>query len=1836
MDNLFPYNYIQIGEKIWYKNPLDSPTDMPYLLSKIKYKNDLNQICDLLNGESVSYSNTLPYFNDLNINIDDLLSLDNINDMDILNNSLNRFNSKIYFTNLGDILLFFNPYINKEQIYNNKILFLYNKKNLSALDDIDIQPHLYKNIFNIIKKLKEGKNNKQTVLIQGEACTGKSDIINQSIKYILNYLHNTNFDEKNNDNKDYIQINNEDHYYYNNYNYQKFREISNDKFSKKIIASNIILDAFGNAKTINNINSTRFIKYIKLKFDKNLARILGGEIYDKHRVSNLEPNKGNNFNIFYYLIKCGNSDFLRKLFLFSDSISNYNYLRSSITSIDNSTYTKSDIKLLKEAFITLGFNNGEMFTIFKIISSIILLGNVKIKSDNKSKILLYQNESFLNICNLLNINPNEFISSLINQEETTEENKYNNINQKNSTFFYDNGNNEIENNKNNFANELYNQLFLWLINKINNNLNDISYENEDEKSISFFDFGGYENNYSYKYNDIIYLNSLEQLFINYINELLFYFYLKDYYLTNLKFLEKEGINSIADKVKNEYNNKKDILNSINYLLNDLKTMQNDEEIKVFISNLEKDTQGDLNSKKKYKKVKQCKIFETNSNPNYFLIHHTHEDVYYNLNGFMNKNTKNYIPWNLLDCLLKSINPIIRNIYKNNRINFIKDQKYNDKTLSYNYENIMNNGFMTFTEEYKLFIKEIKKEIKQSQRDYIICFKTNQNQKPLVFTPNYVFNQIKYYKILFSVKQFEKNILPIIIDFMDFYQNFKFSQDIEDITEFEDMIKYDVDTNSANSTDIFKKECSHIINDLITSYNKFNNKNIILNEYFILFGKKKILMKEKIYNILVKEKNRRIEIKTKAIKNIILGLNLIFNKEYFKESKNKKIFNSISNIKQMIKSYYNKNKIQKYSDLIYFLQNSLRILIARNRIEKIKTKKIFLTMRLKIYLERIKKNNIKNILNLSSKKSNKNSNNNFNDYSQNESSRLNNNKDNGLKINNSNSYNKLENRDNSFKNNLNNNSWLNNNYSKREINNNKENSKNNLYINDGENQINDNRITIINNEKNINEPEKLKNQNQNEILIDNNTNKLKVIKKEKRLSVMNQNFLNNIDVGKYKKKESINLMKKEKKSLNLDQIKSKYCLKILQENYLFNKIEKQKKSIKIIYNNSYSKIFSKYYISMKKNIKIIQNYIVKYLETQRILNEALYKYMDYYIKKANEIDKKINSILFPYRKKNLSKKEIKREKNTKDSLENNKMENLSIKNRENYKYSSTFEKYQKYKQINKLYEYSEGKKINLDKNEEIENSQQEGNVNLQSSDIYNNNFKDMNNSLNDEEEKEECNIIYKIIKEIPNLSVENLENNPEKENLYNNKLYFLSKIIDIDILTEIAEEEDKEYQILWAQEYKKIYEFNLINRTPIQQIYLSDRHTLLINNIGNIFLFGFNEKRQCGFFPNNYLNEENKSENLNFIYSDVSLSLYKYFHNLYGNIQKAILGDEYTILLNNQGKLFSFGKYLNINSLNNQNNFDNCLSFLNGNNMQNIKIINGNGNLNIYLKNNNDIFIDLAPYNILNPNNNPKNSFNLLNKPFKIFLDKKIKISTISCGHNFYILLSTEGKLYSGGSNSHGELCSSIDNLNYNLNPTEIYEISKLNEKIIQVSCGFKHVIILSSNNNVYGWGNNSYGQIFSKDICRKSRIIKFNNDEKNIIIQISAGFRSSFIMNDNNEIYFFGVLNRNKKNMTGVAQRIFIEEKNNEFANKCQFVPIKINNRWNKLFSLFYITFADIRNYYNKREYMNEKNENETIKKILSIVSSRWLNDSIKLTYIPEISQYFNENYMEKPHKVKK
>lgn len=687
------------------------------------------------------------------------------------------------------------------------------------------------------------------------------------------------------------------------------------------------------------------------------------------------------------------------------------------------------------------------------------------------------------------------------------------------------------------------------------------------------------------------------------------------------------------------------------------------------------------------------------------------------------------------------------------------------------------------------------------------------------------------------------------------------------------------------------------------------------------------------------------------------------------------------------------------------------------------------------------------------------------------------------------------------------------------------------------------------------------------------------------------------------------------------------------------------------------------------MRIIQKYIKLYLKRKDILNNAISKKMSNISNSINETDNKINKILFPYRKANmnmnLSMNLNKESNNIINNDKNNSSNNKSKNVKDNKSLLSTFEKYKNYKKRKQLYNYNSSKSnLSMYSNDKNKNNKI-GNMKSMSTKINDKKNSNLNqlkeeekdmNYFSNSEKKDDYNEAPKLIKNIPNLSyynkykdtlltsIVNNQANDYEQKYYDNKLYFLSKIIDIDLLNDISYNEEID-ETFWVKEYKKIYEYSLINKAPIQQIYLSDTHTLLINNKGNLFFFGFNDKGQCGQnIENNISTEnENKNKNLNYNYftSDMALTFYNYYGNIYGNVKEAILGDGYTLILNDKGKTYTFGDYFQFNIQNNSANNVISNSIINNNkNLINIKSINGKGNINIYLTKNNDLYFNLTSnkkflINNSSANNNNNTNFYSQNIPIQIFIDKRIKIASISCGYNFYILLSKQGKVYGGGSNDHGELCSK-DNINPRFTPEEIFEVSRLKEKVIQVSCGFKHAIILTSNNNVYGWGNNSFSQLFSGQVCRKSEIVKLNNESKKKIIQICAGFRSSFILNDINEIYYFGVLNRNKKNLTGEPEQVFIEEKNNEYGNKNDFIPVKINSRWNKQISLLNVTFADIRNFSFKAEYSKNKIGNEKLKDILTVLSSKWLADSIKVPYIQEISQYFNNNYMDKPDKTSK
>jgi len=127
----------------------------------------------------------------------------------------------------------------------------------------------------------------------------------------------------------------------------------------------------------------------------------------------------------------------------------------------------------------------------------------------------------------------------------------------------------------------------------------------------------------------------------------------------------------------------------------------------------------------------------------------------------------------------------------------------------------------------------------------------------------------------------------------------------------------------------------------------------------------------------------------------------------------------------------------------------------------------------------------------------------------------------------------------------------------------------------------------------------------------------------------------------------------------------------------------------------------------------------------------------------------------------------------------------------------------------------------------------------------------------------------------------------------------------------------------------------------------------------------------------------------------------------------------------------------------------------------VKEIKTNEEINFVLTNTNDMYFW----------NYEKNS--MITRPIKLYLEKKIVVSSISCGKNFCILLTKQGTLYSfGKKNKFGEL--GTGDFIPRESPEIIYLLAEAGEKIVQVECGYKHVVARNGIGKVFAWGNVKY------------------------------------------------------------------------------------------------------------------------------------------------------------------
>ena len=866
-----------------------------------------------------NFIETLPIINGETINVDDMVSTKDINEVDLLYNLKNRLSEEKTFTNVGPTLIIVNPFKDIKNIYcHEKIEYYIQKQELESpeLREKNTEPHLYDLVLLAIREILKPNPKNQSLIISGESGAGKTVATKNSMECITYYFSKFN---KNLNNK--LDINNK----------------NDTPLEKKILDCNPILEGFGNAKTLRNDNSSRFGKYVKIKFNNNTNIIEGAEMYtyllEKSRITELN-SKERNFHIFYYLLKGADDSFLKELYLQRD-IKYYDYLwhdknGTQITDVpsinDNECY-----KEVIDCFKSTNFSEEEIKQIFKVIAAVLLIGNLKFKIENN--LCVFENEDiYNNICDLLSIDKNELLDA-ISRKFLPSEQKYSGAYEESKIKTYFDG----------LAKELYNKCFLWIVQKLNKTLD--TKLDENLKYIGLLDIFGFE---CFEKEQ----NSLEQLCINYTNEQLQQLYIKDIFESDKLDFKKEGLEDKLYLLDATYKDNKDVIRLIKLFFMKISDITMEDK-KIY--DLVKGFDNLIKNDKAFQKVKENKFAVDKFVTPFFSVQHTAKTVEYYSNNFIDKN-KDETKINVLKAILNSKNKIFNYIFT---VTLNEEEFQKEKNRLTDDKKWVNKDEKFLGLKFCKEMKQLKKELKLCNHHYIRCLKSNELKKALHFQPNFVFNQIQYLGILATI-QVRKNGYPMRRTFEDFceYNKLIINKSIKDI----------------KTTEEYKNLTSEIlnilINDMINSDNNIIQENKLEEQY--LLGKTKLFMKQNFSHKLelqkVKLQQKKVDAKN-IIQLAIIKLkktqkwkkcweNITDIQNYFRMNKNRILYQNKKDKIKIIQSMYltskAKNKINNINQNIFNIQNSLRIIIAKKHLDKNKNLLSCLTINIKIYLTKMKK------------------------------------------------------------------------------------------------------------------------------------------------------------------------------------------------------------------------------------------------------------------------------------------------------------------------------------------------------------------------------------------------------------------------------------------------------------------------------------------------------------------------------------------------------------------------------------------------------------------------------------------------------------------------------------------------------------------------------------------------------------------------------------------------------------------------------------------------------------------------------------------------------------------
>ncbi|XP_027451585.1 unconventional myosin-Ia isoform X1 [Zalophus californianus] len=612
------------------------------------------------------------------VGVEDLVLLEPLEEESLLKTLQLRYEKKEIYTYIGNVLISVNPY-QQLPIYGPEFIAKYRDYTF-----YELKSHIYA-LANMAYQSLRDRDRDQCILITGESGAGKTEASKLVMSYVAAVCG-------------------------------KGEQVNSVK--EQLLQSNPVLEAFGNAKTIRNNNSSRFGKYMDIEFDfkgSPLGGVITNYLLEKSRVVK-QLGGERNFHIFYQLLAGADAHLLKALKLERDT-SGYAFLNQKVSRVDGMD-DASNFKAVQSAMTVIGFSEEEIQQVLEVTALVLKLGNVELadefQANGTSASGIRDGRGIQEIGEMIGLNSEELEKALCSRTmKTAKENVVTALNVIQAQYARDA-----------LAKNIYSRLFNWIVNRINESIKVGT--GEKKKVMGVLDIYGFE---------ILEDNSFEQFVINYCNEKLQQVFIEMTLKEEQEEYEREGI----PWTKVDYFDNGIICNLIEHNQQGILAMLDEECLRpgvvsdtTFLAKLNQLFSKHNHYESKVTQNAQHQYDHTMGLSSFRICHYAGK-VTYNVNSFIDKNN-DLLFWDLSQAMWKARHPLLRSLFPEG------DPKQASLKRP-----------PTAGAQFKSSVAILMKNLYSKNPNYIRCIKPNEHQQQGQFSSELVAVQTRYLGLLENVR-----------------------------------------------------------------------------------------------------------------------------------------------------------------------------------------------------------------------------------------------------------------------------------------------------------------------------------------------------------------------------------------------------------------------------------------------------------------------------------------------------------------------------------------------------------------------------------------------------------------------------------------------------------------------------------------------------------------------------------------------------------------------------------------------------------------------------------------------------------------------------------------------------------------------------------------------------------------------------------------------------------------------------------------------------------------------------------------------------------------------------